>query len=437
MAPLGLCLRTMAGHAGSHFQGLEAAARSLRIQGPLRKRLQRVDAAASLLRHITAPWVAGLLLDLEAALGALPSGPAGVGRRSAASEESTDGLESAARDLAQDDEGVLQLEADGADCRVETTVCDDTVAVQEKDSEESDMESKGEGVAYFDIGCDDITTRDAGVQVCITVDCGQPGRRAGGRTPEGARQRAHARARTPKGKGIGGSSSEPVKAARSRGHQAEDPHQQAGEVTGHSQQAGYPEHPGWEQSGEEENKSRTAEDMATQAVTERLENLRNGGGLAGPEKRAELAKDAGGSPHGPVKAARSRGHPAEDPHRQAGEEWGHVHKVPGDPEHPQGENTEKRKDKARSAKDMAIQETDERLQELLYKRTRLEAQRRVFLKAVGEGSYDEKSGQEIFERLHDFRNKRSLLEVERLELLCQLQESLAALLAVGEESEEE
>ena len=85
---------------------------------------------------------------------------------------------------------------------------------------------------------------------------------------------------------------------------------------------------------------------------------------------------------------------------------------------------------------MAIQETEERLQELLYKRTRLEAQRRVFLKAVGEGSSDEKTGQEVLERLHDFRDRRSLLEVERLGLLRQLQETLAALLAVGEESEE-
>ena len=244
---------------------------------------------------------------------------------------------------------------------------------------------------------------------------------------------------------IGGSSSEPVKAARSRGHQAEDPHQQAGGVTGHSpKQAGDPEYPGGEQSGEEKNKGKSAEDRHTQAVTERpvvqdqvqgqerllsqaqaehhqedvhtqavtgrLEELWDGGGQVVAEMRAELAKDAGGSPHGPVKAARSRGHPAEDPHkqagdpehpqgektekdagggphgpgnaarcrghpegdphRQAGEEWGHSHMLAGDPEHPQGENTGNKKDKARSAKDMAIQETDERLQELLHKGTR-------------------------------------------------------------------
>mmetsp|Transcript_102803 Transcript_102803/g.296004 ORF Transcript_102803/g.296004 Transcript_102803/m.296004 type:complete len:334 (+) Transcript_102803:84-1085(+) len=66
----GHCLRMAAEISGQHFQGLSVVGRRLRLPSHLCKKLQRLDAAAALVRHITAPSVKGFLLELRQSLAA-------------------------------------------------------------------------------------------------------------------------------------------------------------------------------------------------------------------------------------------------------------------------------------------------------------------------------------------------------------------------------
>ena len=61
----GDALRMVCLRSDRHYMGLSQAARSLGLPGRLRKRLQRLDDAFAVVRHITAPLAAGLLEDIE------------------------------------------------------------------------------------------------------------------------------------------------------------------------------------------------------------------------------------------------------------------------------------------------------------------------------------------------------------------------------------
>ena len=64
----GQVLRLMALHSGKHFAGVAQAARSLPLAGRTKKRLQRLDAAFTVLRHITQPFADQFLQEVAAEL---------------------------------------------------------------------------------------------------------------------------------------------------------------------------------------------------------------------------------------------------------------------------------------------------------------------------------------------------------------------------------
>ena len=64
----GQVLRLMALHSGKHFAGVAQAARSLPLAGRTKKRLQRLDAAFTVLRHITQPFADQFLKEVAAEL---------------------------------------------------------------------------------------------------------------------------------------------------------------------------------------------------------------------------------------------------------------------------------------------------------------------------------------------------------------------------------
>jgi len=67
----GACLRSISEALGEHSAGLATAVRKARLSGPLRRRLLRLDTAAAVIRHITAPSVTDLQRDLDVALAPL------------------------------------------------------------------------------------------------------------------------------------------------------------------------------------------------------------------------------------------------------------------------------------------------------------------------------------------------------------------------------
>ncbi len=73
----GRCLRELAAAAGQHFEGLAQAARCRRLEldPKLRRRLRELDTVAAWLRHVTAPRVDLLLLEVAAALVTAEGGP--------------------------------------------------------------------------------------------------------------------------------------------------------------------------------------------------------------------------------------------------------------------------------------------------------------------------------------------------------------------------
>ena len=68
----GCALRLLASHADQHYTGIAQASRSLPLSGRMRKKLQRLDSAFAVLRHITEPYVEHFLADLEAELTCIP-----------------------------------------------------------------------------------------------------------------------------------------------------------------------------------------------------------------------------------------------------------------------------------------------------------------------------------------------------------------------------
>ena len=62
-------LRMLAAHHGVHYQGLSSASRQVPGLSPsLRRRLQRLDAAYQIVRHITQPYVEKMLQEIQDSL---------------------------------------------------------------------------------------------------------------------------------------------------------------------------------------------------------------------------------------------------------------------------------------------------------------------------------------------------------------------------------
>ena len=65
----GQLLRTMAAHAGVHFEGISTVARRLRLPQRLKRRVLQLDAAYHLVRHITQQSADQLVAELHKELG--------------------------------------------------------------------------------------------------------------------------------------------------------------------------------------------------------------------------------------------------------------------------------------------------------------------------------------------------------------------------------
>ena len=97
------------------------------------RRLGELDVAFAVTRHITQASVNALLVELDLALKAPPA--------------RTPSALAALAERAQDGHPLVTRDGDAG----------------------AGPKPEQEGVTHLDIGCDDITTRDAGVQVCVCV----------------------------------------------------------------------------------------------------------------------------------------------------------------------------------------------------------------------------------------------------------------------------
>eukprot|EP00975_Prorocentrum_lima_P006695 1440216-Prorocentrum_lima.AAC.1 len=61
----GRLLRLVAARSGEHFAGLRVAARRLKLPSKLAKKLANLEVTLAVVRHVTEPYIAALVKDVD------------------------------------------------------------------------------------------------------------------------------------------------------------------------------------------------------------------------------------------------------------------------------------------------------------------------------------------------------------------------------------